>query len=263
MRTPGALVANPPSDLCAQRRADRIRAALRSAGYAFVDEVFDRSLTGRFSKALDCAMAREEKEYGKAFLQKIGQTGYVSDLLGIGPEAAELLNSPALHDLVDAAFGEEVRLFAAQGIILRPGEGRNVWPRCWHADMYGISRQIADPSFTFAVNFLVLIDDVHQGNGATAIIPGSHRHEAFDLPTEDLLKDRIFQATGKAGSICMIEGGTWHAAGFNRSQAARRVLKLMFTRRWFRPQIDYLAAAGSATAHHLSQKARQWLNVNA
>lgn len=238
-----------------------VRPALQSAGTAFVERVFEKDLIMRFSDALSRADQRERETYGEDFLREIGQLGYVSDFLGIGPEAVELLNTPRLHDLIDEVFGGEVRLFAAQGIILGPGEGRHVFPRCWHADMFQIAEAVADPSFVFAVNFLVLVDDVTRENGATAVLPGSHRTGTIDGRDEAYMSDRAIEATGPAGSICLIEGGTWHAAGFNNSDHPRPVLKLMFARRWIRPQIDYCADQPDELLEQLTPAARRLLNA--
>lgn len=239
-----------------------VRPALQSAGTAFVEGVFDRDLISRFSDALTRADQRERATYGDDFLRDIGQLGYVSDFLGIGPEAVELLNTPRLHDLLAEVFGEEVRLFVAQGIILGPGEGRHVFPRCWHADMFQIAEAIVDPGFVFAVNFLVLVDDVTRENGATAVVPGTHRNGALDASDETYMSDRAIEATGPAGSVCLIEGGTWHAAGFNSSDRPRPVLKLMFARRWIRPQLDYSACQPADLLDRLSPAARRLLDVN-
>ncbi|WJS05551.1 phytanoyl-CoA dioxygenase family protein [Roseibium aggregatum] len=236
-----------------------VRPALQSAGTAFVENVFDRDQIKRFSVALKCADQRERTTYGEEFLRDIGQLGYVSDFLGIGPEAVELLNTPQLHDLLAGVFGEEIRLYAAQGIILGPGEGRNVFPRCWHADMFQIAEAIADPTFVFAVNFLVLLDDVTRENGATAVLPGTHRTGALETYDEAQMSERAIEATGPAGSVCLIEGGTWHAAGFNSSNRPRPVLKLMFTRRWIRPQIDYCADQPADLLDRLTPAARRLL----
>jgi hypothetical protein len=238
-----------------------VRSALKSAGTAFVEGVFEVDQIKRFSDALSRADKREREAYGEAFLKDIGQLGYVSDFLGIGPEAADLLNTPRLHQLLDEVFGEEVRLFAAQGIILGPGEGRHVFPRCWHVDMFRIAQDIVDPSTIFAVNFLVLVEDITHENGATAVLPGTHRTEGLEGRDETYMSDRAIEATGSAGSICLIEGGTWHAAGFNNSERPRPVLKLMFARRWIRPQIDYCAQHADVLAR-LTPVARRLLNAS-
>src|SRR5947208_16610255 len=101
----------------------------------------------------------EEKQFGLSALQEIGQDGYVSDLLAIGPSIETLLDNDIIHEILRALMGEEARLYVGQGIILDPGKGRGVWPRCWHADMYQVREAIGDPTFCFGVNCLIIVDD--------------------------------------------------------------------------------------------------------
>jgi ectoine hydroxylase-related dioxygenase (phytanoyl-CoA dioxygenase family) len=127
--------------------------------------------------------------------------------------------------------------------------------------MFQHAQEFRDPGFTFAVNFLVLVDDTDTGNGATLGLPGSHRLSELLRSDEDYLMQRVLEASAPRGSILLIEGGAWHAAGTNRSASPRRVLKLLFTRRWMMPQIDYLALAGERAAAALPPRVRRLLDV--
>jgi hypothetical protein len=237
--------------------------AVRAQGAVLLPGIFARDLMDRLREEMDNARRREESRLGLEFLRSIGQEGYVSDVLGIGPSIVELLDDDALHALLDEVFGEEVRLWVAQGIQLDPGKGRASWPRCWHADMFKQAHELCDPAFTFAVNFLVLIDDVTANNGATVALPGSHRLPELYRTDEDYLTARVLEAAAPSGSVFLIEGGAWHAAGLNRTTSPRRLLKLLFTRRWIIPQIDYLFMAGPALTAQLPARVKRLFDVNA
>lgn len=236
-----------------------VGAALRAQGLVLLHNLFPADLMDRLRDDMDASRAREENALGLDFLSSIGQVGYVSDLLRIGPSIVDLLDHDVLHDLLMDVFGEEVRVWVGQGIQLDPGKGRAVWPRCWHADMFDQAQLFRDPGFTFAVNFLVLVDDTSPANGATVGLPGSHRLPDLMRTDEDYLMGRALEATAPRGSLLLIEGGAWHAAGVNRTAGRRRVLKLLFTRRWIMPQIDYLALAESALARPLPPRVRRLL----
>jgi hypothetical protein len=245
---------------CVGMTAGQIRAALRAQGCLLLREVLARPLMERLRDELDQARRREEERFGLEMLDEIGQRGYVSDFLAIGAALEEVLDSEALHTVLDAVFGEDdARLYVGQGIILDPGMGRGVWPRCWHADMYGPRQDLGDPGFCFGVNCLLLVDDLTPENGPTGVLPGSHGLESLHTQREDDLDEIEVRATAPAGSLLLLDGGVWHSAGFNRSNASRRVVKMLFTRRWIRPQIDYPATAAPEVAARLSPRVRRLL----
>lgn len=236
------------------------RAALHARGMALVPSLIEPDLVERIGTALRSARAAEEERFGREFLGSIGRIGYVSDLLAMGPPIIELLDHPRLHALLDDMFGEKVRLRVGQGICLDPGQGHHLWPRCWHADMFRQAREIADPGFIFAVNCLLFLDDVDETNGGTLILEGSHRLATLAPWDGSSPGDRATVIAAPRGSVLAIEGGTWHAAGINRSARTRHAIKLMFVRRWIRPEIDYLAIAG-AQVPALPPRVREQLDV--
>ena len=236
--------------------AGRLRAAVRAQGHLLLREVFARPLMERLAGELDAARRREEKRFGLEVLRELGQLGYVSDFLAIGPALEEVLDSDVLHAVLDGLLDGEARLHVGQGIILDPGMGRGVWPRCWHADMYAPRRDLGDAGFCYGVNCLLLVDDVTPENGPTGVLPGSHGLEELYTRRENDLDAIEFRAVAHAGSLLLLDGGVWHSAGFNRSQEPRRVVKMLFTRHWLQPQIDYPAVTSPQVAANPARRCR-------
>lgn len=238
----------------------QIKAAVRAQGFLLIPSLFSRDLMDQLRAELDAARAREETDFGLEALREIGQDGYVSDLLSIGPALERVLASEELSQIVEALLGEP-RLCIGQGIILDPGKGRAIWPRCWHADMFEVSSVISDPRFCFGLNFLVLVDDIHPANGPTGILAGSQRTRALRVEREADLQQIEFRAVAPSGSVLLLEGGTWHSAGLNTTNQPRRVLKLLFTRQWIRPQIDYAAVVPTEVGARLNDRVRRMLRI--
>jgi hypothetical protein len=239
-----------------------VLAAVRATGSVLLPSVFDADLMNRLATAMDASRIREEALAGTDVLSSMGQSGYISDVLDMGEPILELLGHPKLETLLADLFQEEPRLWVAQGISLDPGKGRGMWPRCWHDDMFQIAQQVGDPGFIFGVNCLVFIDDVDSANGGTLTLPGSQRLPDLLRSEEKYLVNEVEQASAPKGSILLIESGTWHAAGINDTQMPRRVLKLLFTRRWIRPQLDYLAFSSPDTIAKMPPKVRRYFDVN-
>jgi hypothetical protein len=242
---------------------EALRATMNAQGFALLTSVFERSLMDELSAALDRAREAEERRFGLELLREIGQEGYVSDLLAIGPTIEKVLDSDALHEVLAAVLGDEVALYVGQGIILDPGKGRGVWPRRWHADMFDVRLALCDPTFCFGVNCLLLVDDIDAMNGPTAVLPGSHNLKSLRSEAEEDLVRMEFRVVAPSGSLLVLDGGIWHSASMNRSTFPRRVLKLLFTLKWIRPQMDYASLAPAEVVIRMTPRVRRLLRIPA
>lgn len=117
------------------------------------------------------------------------------------------------------------------------------------------------PDFRLMLNMLVMVDDFTAENGATWLMPGSHRIDA--KPAERVFYAAAKQAEGKAGDILLFDSRLWHAAGRNRTDKPRRALTLTFSRPFMKPQLDYPRFLGAAYAADLSPAVRQVLGYDA
>lgn len=76
------------------------------------------------------------------------------------------------------------------------------------------------------VNAIAYLDDYGPANGATRLVPASHRG-SFDAARADAdFEPKARQLEGKAGDILVFDADLVHAASVNRSGARRRSLLL-------------------------------------
>jgi len=85
------------------------------------------------------------------------------------------------------------------------------------------------------LNFMWAFDDFTAVNGATRIIPGSHRWADESAASEEL----TVQAIMPKGSVCAFLGSAVHGGGANRSEAPRLGVTLEFAAAWLRPQENF------------------------
>ena len=113
-------------------------------------------------------------------------------------------------------------------------------------------------------NSIWLLDDFTPENGATRVVPGSHR--SGRSPRDDL--DDVRSAhpaevllTAPAGTVVVFNSHLWHGGTVNRSDQPRRALHSYFTRRDNPQQLDQKKHVRPETTARLSAAARFILDV--
>ncbi|MBW8813996.1 MAG: phytanoyl-CoA dioxygenase family protein [Caulobacterales bacterium] len=139
--------------------------------------------------------------------------------------------APAVLQVARRALGENLVLLQQNGIVNRP-KARHVQAR-WHRDL---PYQHFVGTQALAVNALLCIDDFHPDTGATLVLPGSHRHEAF--PSDRFVADHQLGMVAPAGSVIMMDAMLYHCAGANISPRPRRAVNHLIGRPLLAQQID-------------------------
>jgi ectoine hydroxylase-related dioxygenase (phytanoyl-CoA dioxygenase family) len=139
------------------------------------------------------------------------------------------------------ALREHPAILAAAAHVLegaplrvRDLHGRNPLPgygqQGLHADW--MPRDTVKPFFV--VTAIWMIDDFTPENGATRVVPGSHRitkalAREMAQPAARHPRERI--VTGTAGSVLVFNGHTWHSGRKNESRRERRAGQMVLERR--------------------------------
>jgi ectoine hydroxylase-related dioxygenase (phytanoyl-CoA dioxygenase family) len=130
-----------------------------------------------------------------------------------------------------------------------------------HVDM----NAIADERGYWVANTIFMLDDFTLDNGATRVVPGSHKWG--QRPQEQMADpfaahpDQIL-VTGKAGTIVICNAHTWHGGTANRTNAPRRAMHAFFCRS-DKPQQQYQKRLlRDETQAHLSPGLRKLLALD-
>lgn len=164
-------------------------------------------------------------------------------------------DSAAIHPLVlgvlDQVLGE-YQLSAPQGIQIGPGEtAQNL-----HRDdgVYPIAR----PHQELVVNTMWALDDFTNENGATHVVPGSHRWVAETPgPTTSTLR-----AVMPAGSVMFFAGSVFHGGGANTTPRPRLGVILEYVAGWLRQQENQYLAVPHETVRELPERLQELLGYN-
>lgn len=124
-------------------------------------------------------------------------------------------------------FTEKVQLNVTQIIRLLPGQGEQELHRDRFIWGKSLPRDI-EPQ----LNTISAITDFTADNGATRVVPGSHRWDWERTPNSD----EITQAIMPRGSVMFYTGSVIHGGGENRSDSDRIALNLTYINAWLRQE---------------------------
>lgn len=237
-----------------------LRRELQSEGYCIMPGVLSPDELAEVNTAIERAI-EESRRRGVAtytqFLDPNDRNIRLYTLPDFDAIFVELLRRREALQLVRELLGEHFIVSSFTGNIALPGSGSmNL-----HADQ----ALVIPPPWTepWAMNIIWCLDDVHEGNGATRFVPGSHRYQRFeDVPPDALENSRAFEAP--AGSIIAMDGRLWHTSGCNTSVNKRRALLFAYYAKDFiRPQTNHDAALSEATKARLDDDAKALLGMGA
>lgn len=146
-------------------------------------------------------------------------------LMGKMPAVWELAAHLDVLAVVEGHLNDQIQLSSAAFYSLFPGQAAQV---LHEDDTY---YRTGKPFPPISVSVAWPIDDYREDNGATIVMPRSHKQPDYHnpgLPTT--------RAVTPAGSAILWDGSLWHAGGANNSDAIRRSIILTYNRGWLRQQ---------------------------
>ncbi len=200
--------------------------AIAEQGYTVIEGAIEDALVGQLRAALDAIETTRALGYAQSRFEGY-KTMRIYNLLNHG----EVFWRVPLHDNVlpvaERALDPELLLSSLSAITLGPGQEAQPL----HEDTQQIP--LPRPRPAIALNAIWALSDFTEANGATRIIPGSHRHDSpppygADLPT--------VAAEMPAGSVMLFDSQLWHAGGANRTQERRYALACYYCAGWLRQQ---------------------------
>lgn len=131
--------------------------------------------------------------------------------LDLDPRIQAVCRLPVLLRTVGALIGERFFLAQVEGREPLAGGGQQ-----------GLHRDLSEQRPGDTVSALAFFDDFSVDNGATRLVPGTHRPASIDAPIADEEDLRSRHIAGAAGDILVFDADLLHAASRNHSGARRR-----------------------------------------
>jgi len=110
------------------------------------------------------------------------------------------------------------------------------------------------------LNCLVMIDDFTVDNGATYVLPFSHKSEKS--VSDDFFYKNAIRAVGKSGDVLVFDSNVWHASAPNNTSLQRRGLPITISRSFLKQLLDYPRALGYERMSEFSSELQQFLGYH-
>jgi ectoine hydroxylase-related dioxygenase (phytanoyl-CoA dioxygenase family) len=248
MNTEKALCALGVGDanLTAEQETD-----LENRGYFIVENYFDAATIEEMRNAYDlCAPTATMVEFTGRSQGGVGapstiesQSVFLLDLFNKSPLFDPLLTIKPMLVAAHRLLGE-IKVFSLNGRSPAKGKGQ----QALHSD----APKQHETDWRI-VNTLIPLDELTDENGATRLIPGSHKWPALKVPEENIGDDVFPEPMAdelamfpedpmaehpdeirlylKPGSVAVLNAHLWHGGTTNKSGAPRRLFHMALCRR--------------------------------
>lgn len=223
--------------------AAEITRRLRDDGYAVIPRLLDDRAVDGIRRCLDAML--DEAAWGKGFDGT--RTRRVWALLA----KTRALDTAALHPLVlattDQLIGPGSQFTMTYATEVHPGQSAQ--PLHYEQGVYPLPRDR-----DFVLTAIWAFSEFTAGNGATVVVPRSHRRDAGKPDPGDGVPIEM-----PAGSLLLMAGRTWHGAGANTSTVPRLAVVLDYVQPWLRPCEAHALIADPAEVRGLPPRLQELL----
>jgi ectoine hydroxylase-related dioxygenase (phytanoyl-CoA dioxygenase family) len=206
---------------------------LDTDGYLVLENLMGEALLEQVRRRVDELFEQEGDQAGSEFKQE-PHSRRLANLVDKGELFEEIIHTPSVLECMEHVLGPRFKL---SSLNVRSADPENGWAQPLHAD----GGALADDRGYWVCNSVWMLDDFTVDNGATRLVPGSHR---WGVTPQEVVSDlyaahpREMLLTGRAGTVVVMNAHMWHGGTANRTAAHRRAMHVYYTR-WDKPQQQY------------------------
>jgi ectoine hydroxylase-related dioxygenase (phytanoyl-CoA dioxygenase family) len=224
---------------------DEVEAALREGGCVVVERLAPLALMERIEEELTPFLTVTLPGADEFTGVRTRRTG---SLLARSRSFADLAAHPTVLGTLDRVLGDHAtsyQLHLTQIIEIGPGEPAQLV----HRDQWAFDFFTFPAGFEVECHTMWAMSEFTEENGATRVIPGSHRWTDKLRPTPE----ETIPAEMQKGSVLFYLGSLYHGGGPNRSDAPRRGVNVGYTLSWLRQEENQYLACPPEVARNLPE----------
>ena len=165
----------------------------------------------------------------------------------------ELINVGVIESLRNHFFHSNFILNSFSGLNNQPGKTN------FSAMVHRDSKCYSNES-PIMLNALVMLDDFTEENGATLLLPGSHKTPS--KPSDEYFMKNCIKAIGNRGDVLVFNSDVWHSSALNVSLKGRRAIPITFSKSFVKQLMDYPRCLGYANMNMYSKGLQQLLGYH-
>lgn len=212
-----------------------------------IDELISQEGENAGSELFDSKYIRHPKEAGADRLADLVNKGAIFD---------QFYTHPKILVAIEAVLGSQYKLSSLNYRAAKPGQGLQKL----HVD-YGN----AVPKGGYKVcNTIWLLDDFAANNGATRIVPGTHKSKVLPqdaMEDPNLAHPNEIKIIAPAGSVFIFNSHVWHGGTTNHTQNYRRSIHSYFCTTDQPQQLDQRSYITEETMGRIPPLAKKILDV--
>jgi ectoine hydroxylase-related dioxygenase (phytanoyl-CoA dioxygenase family) len=213
--------------------------SIRHLGYAVIDSGHESGRLKAMSDAFEHAQQCHTSEHGgREALKAIDEHNTIRLPLLYDPIFLELATNAKILEICRRLIAGYVVLNQQNGVI-NPPHSEQYNQGAWHRDL---PYQHFVSSRPLAINALFCLDPFTIENGATKVLPASHRQEAF--PSDRFVEAEAITISAPAGAFIILDCMVFHSGGVNMTDRPRRAVNHVYSIPLLRQQIDLPSALG-------------------
>jgi ectoine hydroxylase-related dioxygenase (phytanoyl-CoA dioxygenase family) len=210
--------------LTAQQIDTHVQAIARD-GYTVIENAIEPALVDALVQDLE-RLERDVQPANNSFEGR--KTLRVYNLLARGRNFERVAIHPHVLPVVDRVLDDGCLVSSMSSSSILPGEAAQPI----HADDFLIP--LPKPHVPIVCNTVWALTDFSAENGATRVVPGSHR--ADRSPALDETHATVAAVTMPRGSVLMLHGSLWHGGGANQTESKRVAILMNYCAGYIRQQ---------------------------